>query len=197
MPLLPSYRSQSIDLLCKSTDWFLYEGDTGTWWFNKTQLTNSDFPKNSVNSSKFGLNSIRLFASKVWQMVPMTMKNLKGVEDFKNKIGIWKHDWSDCKFYKDFVSSLGYVNLVWQWDISFAVRIRKFGLISSARKCLAFRHLPAWSRHGKTAADCEIYAGLTMMATGQCQWCRCGVCIVGFRPISSALLVFLLLILSG
>ena len=29
MPVLPSYRNQSIDLLWKSTDWFLYEGNTG------------------------------------------------------------------------------------------------------------------------------------------------------------------------
>ena len=27
MPVLPSYRNQSIDLLCKSMDWFLYEGN--------------------------------------------------------------------------------------------------------------------------------------------------------------------------
>ena len=29
MPVLPSYRNQSIDFLRKSTDWFLYEGNTG------------------------------------------------------------------------------------------------------------------------------------------------------------------------
>ena len=26
---LPSYRDQSTDLLCKSTDWFLYDGNFG------------------------------------------------------------------------------------------------------------------------------------------------------------------------
>ena len=36
--------------------------------------TQSDFFRNSVNSSKYGLNSIRFFASKVWQMVPMEIK---------------------------------------------------------------------------------------------------------------------------
>ena len=30
VPVLPSYRNESIDLLCKSIDWFLYEGNTGT-----------------------------------------------------------------------------------------------------------------------------------------------------------------------
>ena len=32
MPVLPSYRNQSIDLLCKSIDWFLHEGNSGTYW---------------------------------------------------------------------------------------------------------------------------------------------------------------------
>ena len=32
--MFPSYRNQSIDLLCKPTDWFLYEGNTGIQWVN-------------------------------------------------------------------------------------------------------------------------------------------------------------------
>ena len=31
MPVLPSYRRQSTDLRSKSIDWFLYEGNTGTY----------------------------------------------------------------------------------------------------------------------------------------------------------------------
>ena len=34
VPVLFSYRNQSIDLLCKSIDWFLYEGNTDTEWVN-------------------------------------------------------------------------------------------------------------------------------------------------------------------
>ena len=30
--VLPSYRNQSTDLLCKSVDWFLYESNTGSKW---------------------------------------------------------------------------------------------------------------------------------------------------------------------
>ena len=32
MPVLLSYRNQSIDLQSKSIDWFLYEGKTGISW---------------------------------------------------------------------------------------------------------------------------------------------------------------------
>ena len=35
-PVLPSYRNQSIDLLCKSLDWFLYEGNTGNKWVKRS-----------------------------------------------------------------------------------------------------------------------------------------------------------------
>ena len=42
----------------------------------------------------------------------MEKKNLKSLQDFKNKIKRWETDESDCKLCKDFVSNLGYVNLV-------------------------------------------------------------------------------------
>ena len=74
--------------------------------------TQSDFFRNSVNGSKYSLNSIRFFASKVWQTVPVELKHLKNLEDFKNKIRRWEPDGCDCKLCKDFVSNLGYVSLV-------------------------------------------------------------------------------------
>ena len=51
--------------------------------------TQSDFFRNTVNSSKYGLNSIRFFAVKVSQMVSMEMKNLKSLEDLKKKLENW------------------------------------------------------------------------------------------------------------
>ena len=128
-------------------------------------------------------------------MFSMEMKNLKGLEDFKNKIRKWEPDGYDCKLCKDFISDLGYVNLVWLWNISLTVSISKFGLISSARKRLLCRHLAARSRHEKTATGCELWTGLAMMTTEWCRWSRPGVCIAGFGSISRPLLLFLLLIL--
>ena len=66
--------------------------------------TQSDFFRNSVNSSKYGLNSIRFFASRVWQIVPLEMRNLKSLEDFRTKIRRWEPDKCDCKLCKDFLS---------------------------------------------------------------------------------------------
>ena len=58
--------------------------------------TQSDFLRISVNSNKYGLNSIRFFSSKVWQMVPIEMKTLNSLKDFKNKIRRWEPDGCDC-----------------------------------------------------------------------------------------------------
>ena len=60
--------------------------------------TQSDFLRNSVNSNKYGLNSMRLFATKAWQMLPMEMKNLKCHKDFKSKIRRWEPDGCDCNY---------------------------------------------------------------------------------------------------
>ena len=35
MPVLPSYRNQSINLHSKSNDWFLYEGSAGISWVKR------------------------------------------------------------------------------------------------------------------------------------------------------------------
>ena len=38
MPELPSYRNQSSDLLCKSMEWFLCEGNTGIEWVKQSKI---------------------------------------------------------------------------------------------------------------------------------------------------------------
>ena len=73
--------------------------------------TQSDFLRISVNSSKYGLNQIIFFTAKVWQMVPMEMKNLKSLESFKNKIRRWEPDGCERKLWKVFLLNLGHVNL--------------------------------------------------------------------------------------
>ena len=38
MPVLPSYRNQSTGLLCKSIDWFLYEGNKSAEWVKEYRV---------------------------------------------------------------------------------------------------------------------------------------------------------------
>ena len=46
----------------------------------------TDFIGSNASTSQYGLNSMRCFVSKVWQMTPMEIKNSVLIESFKEKI---------------------------------------------------------------------------------------------------------------
>ena len=46
----------------------------------------TDFSVSSVNTTHFGLISLRYFASEVWNMVPLELKNLNDVENLNLKL---------------------------------------------------------------------------------------------------------------
>ena len=71
----------------------------------------TDFLRNTVNTTKFGLNSLRHFASKVWNMIPIEIKNSSTVEMFKSKISKWEPIDYDCKLCQNYLHRIGYVNL--------------------------------------------------------------------------------------
>ena len=59
----------------------------------------------------FGLNSLRYFASKVWNMVPLELKNLNDVESFKSEIRKWQPMQCECTLCLPYMHSIGYVNI--------------------------------------------------------------------------------------
>ena len=79
---------------------------------NYNLRSQTDFFRNNVNTTKFGLNSLRYFASKVWSMIPIEIKDSSSVEMFKNKISKWEPNNCDCKLCQDYLHRIGYVNLV-------------------------------------------------------------------------------------
>ena len=48
----------------------------------------TDFIRSNASTSQYGLNSMRCFASKVWQMIPMEIKNSVSIVSFKEKIKV-------------------------------------------------------------------------------------------------------------
>ena len=79
---------------------------------NYNLRSQADFPRNIINTTKFGLNSLRHVASKVWSMIPIEIKNSSTVEIFKSKISKWKPNDCDCKLCQDYLHRIGFVNLV-------------------------------------------------------------------------------------
>ena len=54
----------------------------------------TDFGVFCVNTNRFGLHSLKFFAAKVWDIVPLEIKNSDSVEVFKSKTQKWKHNCS-------------------------------------------------------------------------------------------------------
>ena len=67
---------------------------------NYNLRSQTDFLRNTVNTTKFGLNSLRHFASKVWSMIPIEIKNSSTVETFKSKISKWEPKTVTANFVK-------------------------------------------------------------------------------------------------
>ena len=52
----------------------------------------------SFRSKKYGFNSLRVLAPIIWNSIPNTITNSKGITAFKDKIKSWGYD--DCEFFK-------------------------------------------------------------------------------------------------
>ena len=79
---------------------------------NYNLRSQTDLLRNTVNTTKFGLNSLKHFASKVWSMTPIEIKNSSTAETFKSKIRKWEPNDCDCKLCQDYLHEIGYVNLL-------------------------------------------------------------------------------------
>ena len=64
---------------------------------NYNLRSQTDFASICVETNKFSLNLLRYFASKVWSVVPLQIKNSGSVEIFKTKIQNWEP--KDCYCY--------------------------------------------------------------------------------------------------
>ena len=73
--------------------------------------SNTEFARSFVNNSRFGLNLIRYFASKVWNIVPSDIKNASNLHIFNIKIWKWKPEKCHCDHFRPYLSNLGFVNL--------------------------------------------------------------------------------------
>ena len=72
----------------------------------------TDFIRSNASTSQYGLNSMRCFASKVWQMIPLEIKNSVSIESFKEKIRKWEPSSCYCKLCQPYIHNLGYANLI-------------------------------------------------------------------------------------
>ena len=61
-----------------------------------TLRSQTDFVRDCVNTRRYGLNSLSYFASKVWDMIHLEVKNINSLQKFKTEIGKWAPENCSC-----------------------------------------------------------------------------------------------------
>ena len=71
----------------------------------------TDFGGYCLNTNRFGLNSLKFFATKAWDIVPLEIKKTDSVEAFKSKIRKWEPNCS-CYLCKTYINNIGFVKTI-------------------------------------------------------------------------------------
>ena len=81
--------------------------------FKKRTLTyNLRSQTDFVNTRRYDLNSLNYFAPKVWDMIPLEIKNIHFLQKFKIEIRKWAPENCSCYLCRPFLQNLGFVELV-------------------------------------------------------------------------------------
>ena len=77
---------------------------------NYNLRSQTDFIRTRVNTSTFGLNSIKYLATKIWDIVPYDITPVENLSSFKKKVRNWEPKGCHCRLCKEYVHGKGYVN---------------------------------------------------------------------------------------
>ena len=69
-----------------------------------------DFSLRSVNTSSYGLRSLRYLAPKIWNLVPQDIRSAKSLSQFIRKIKSWIPDSCPCILCRTYIGQVGYLN---------------------------------------------------------------------------------------
>ena len=77
---------------------------------NYNLRSQADFAGTNVNTTSFGLNSLRYLATKIWDIVPNEIKLAENLDLFKEKIKKWGPKRCHCRLCKVYVHGVGYID---------------------------------------------------------------------------------------
>ena len=71
----------------------------------------TDSFRRCVNTSRFGLNFLKYFTSKIWNMIPAEIRSSENVEFFTHKMKTWDPIRCDCNLCNNYVNDIGYIHV--------------------------------------------------------------------------------------
>ena len=69
-----------------------------------------DFSLGAVNTTNYGLRSLRYFAPKISNMIPADIRNVNNLLDFALKIKSWVAYGCPCNLCRTYICQVGYIN---------------------------------------------------------------------------------------
>ena len=77
-----------------------------------SELFNSqtDFESGLIYTTAYGLRSLKYFAPKIWNIVPIDIRNSDSLSEFTTKIKSWKPVTCPCNLCRTFVGEVGYID---------------------------------------------------------------------------------------
>ena len=82
--------------------------DLGIIEYNLRSQT--DFSLGAIYTTNYGLQSLRYFAPKIWNMMSAYIRNVNNLSDFTLKIKSWIPDACPCNLCPPYVCQVGYIN---------------------------------------------------------------------------------------
>ena len=70
-----------------------------------------DFIRTRVNTSSFGLSSLKYLATKIWDIAPYEVKSFGNINLFKKKIRNCEPKGCHCRLCKQYLQGIGYVDI--------------------------------------------------------------------------------------
>ena len=67
------------------------------------------YNQNNPKTVKYGLETLRCLGPKIWDMIPLTIKNSPSLPEFKNKIKKWVPQNCPCRLCKVYIPQLGFL----------------------------------------------------------------------------------------
>ena len=68
------------------------------------------FVTRNVHTVKYGTETLAHLCPKVWALVPIELKEINSLKEFKNKIKKLKPDKCPCKLCRTYISGVGYID---------------------------------------------------------------------------------------
>ena len=65
-----------------------------------------------VSTRRYDLTSLSYFAPKVWNMIPLKLKNINSFQKFKTEVRKWAPENCSCYLCRSYIQNLGFVVLI-------------------------------------------------------------------------------------